>query len=239
MVFKVQDSFFDKVLNAVFGVVVGKNFDNTKNYDFINELFKENLEKSKEKFRDVRIKEESWIIPYRDAFTKLGINPNKFMCSIEALMTRISKGKDIPSINPIVDLGNALSLKYELPIGVHDIDNFINEEIEIRTSTSNDIFIPFGSLEVEHLEDGEIIYASGDEVKTRRWTWRQGENSKVTEKSTNLFIPIDGFTENIDKITSLQNELIDILKNKLNLEVYSGLVDKNNTIFKTEKITNN
>ena len=58
MVFKVQDSFFDKVLNAVFGVVVVKNFDNTKNYDFINELFKENLEKSKEKFRDVRIKEE-------------------------------------------------------------------------------------------------------------------------------------------------------------------------------------
>lgn len=161
------------------------------------------------------------------------------MCSIEALMTRISKGKDIPSINPIVDLGNALSLKYELPIGVYDIDNFINEEIEIRTSTSNDIFISFGSLGFEHLEDGEIIYASGDEVKTRRWTWRQEKNSKVTEKSTNLFIPIDGFTENIDKITSLQNELIDILKNKLNLEVYSGLVDKNNTIFKTEKITNN
>ena len=94
-------------------------------------------------------------------------------------------------------------------------------------------------MEFEHLEDGEIIYASGDEVKTRRRTWRQGENSKVTEKSTNLFIPIDGFTENIDKVTSLQNELIDILKNKLNLEVYSGLVDKNNTIFKTEKITNN
>ena len=42
MVFKVQDSFFDKVPNAVFGVVVVKNFDNTKNYDFINELFKEN-----------------------------------------------------------------------------------------------------------------------------------------------------------------------------------------------------
>ena len=239
MVFKVQDNFFDKVPNAVFGVVVVKNFDNTKNYDFINELFKENLEKSKEKFRDVRIKEESWIIPYRDAFTKLGINPNKFMCSIEALMTRISKGKDIPSINPIVDLGNALSLKYELPLGVHDIDNFIDGNIEIRKATKDDIFIPFGSTEIEHPEEGEIIYASNTEVKTRRWTWRQGENSKVTEKSTNLFIPIDGFTENIDKITSLQNELIDILKNKLNLEVYSGLVDKNNTIFKTEKITNN
>lgn len=40
-------------------------------------------------------------------------------------MRRISKGNDIPHINSIVDLGNALSLKYELPVGVHDIDNFI------------------------------------------------------------------------------------------------------------------
>ena len=43
MVFKVQDSFFEKVPNVVFGVVVVKNFDNTKNYDFINERFTKNL----------------------------------------------------------------------------------------------------------------------------------------------------------------------------------------------------
>jgi hypothetical protein len=39
---------------------------------------------------------------------------------------------------------------------------------------------------------------------------------------------IDGFTENLDKIKELQNELIDILKNQLNLEVAFGIVDKNN-----------
>ncbi len=50
------------------------------------------------------------------------------MCSIEALMTRISKG----NINSIVDFGNSLSLKYELSVGVHDIDNFINSDIQIR-----------------------------------------------------------------------------------------------------------
>lgn len=233
MTFKVEDYFFEKVPNAVFGVVVVKNFDNTKDYDFINKLFIDNLNKSKEKFNNVKIKEEPWIIPYREAFQSLGINPNKYMCSIEALMTRISKGKDIPRINPIVDLGNALSLKYELPLGIHDIDNFKNKEIEIRRATNNDIFIPFGSTEVEHPDEGEIIYASVDEVKTRRWTWRQGENSKVTNNSTNLFIPIDGFTENIDSINALKEELINIFKN-LNLEVYDGIVDKNNQIFTTK-----
>ena len=233
MTFKVDNKFFEKIPNAVFGVVVVKNFDNTKNYDFITDNFQENQKEALKKFEGVKIKEENWILPYRDAFTKLGINPNKYMCSIEALMTRISKGKELPYINPIVDLGNSLSLKYELPIGIHDIDKFINNEIEIRPATSSDTFIPFGSTEIEHPDEGEIIYASKNEVKTRRWTWRQGENSKVTEESTNFFIPIDGFTENIDKIKELQNELISIFK-KLNLETYIGIVDKDNQSFTTK-----
>lgn len=42
MTFKVDNNFFEKIPNAVFGVVVVKNFDNTKNYDFITDGFKEN-----------------------------------------------------------------------------------------------------------------------------------------------------------------------------------------------------
>ena len=131
MKFEVSKDFFDKVEDAVFGVVVVKNFDNKVSYDHINKMFDESLKSSKEKFLNVKIKEEPWILPYREAFRSLNINPNKYMCSIEALMTRISKGNDIPHINPMVDLGNALSLKYELPIGVHDIDNFIDGDIQL------------------------------------------------------------------------------------------------------------
>ncbi len=234
MKFEVSKYFFDKVEDAVFGVVVVKNFNNKVSYNYINNMFNESLKTSKEKFLNVKIKEEEWIQPYREAFRKLNINPNKYMCSIEALMTRISKGNDIPHINSIVDLGNALSLKYELPIGVHDMDNFIDGDIQTRESDGNDNFVPFGSDEIEHPDAGEIIYASGNEVKTRRWTWRQGEKSKVTEESKNFFIPIDGFTSNKDKILELQEELIKYLKGDLKFEVYSGIVDKDNRIFEIE-----
>ncbi len=234
MKFEVSKYFFDKVEDAVFGVVVVKNFNNKVSYNYINNMFNESLKTSKEKFLNVKIKEEDWIQPYREAFRKLNINPNKYMCSIEALITRISKGNDIPNINSIVDLGNALSLKYELPIGVHDMDNSIDGDIQIRESDGNDNFVPFGSDEIEHPDAGEIIYASGNEVKTRRWTWRQGEKSKVTEESKDFFIPIDGFTSNKDKILELQEELVKYLKDDLKLEVYSGIVDKDNRIFEIE-----
>lgn len=148
-------------------------------------------------------------------------------------MSIISKGNDILHINSIVDLDNALSLKYELPVGVHDIDNFISD-IRIKESDGNDNFIPFGGTEIEHPDVGEIIYASGDEIKSRRWTWRQGERSKVAEQSKNFFIPVDGFISNKDKVLELQNELVKFLKDDLNLEFYSRIVDKEHRAFEVE-----
>ena len=56
MIFKVQDSFFQNIPNAVFGIIVVKNFDNTKNYEFINKLFTQNLESSKENSKMLKLK---------------------------------------------------------------------------------------------------------------------------------------------------------------------------------------
>lgn len=152
------------------------------------------------------------------------------MCSIEALVTRTVKKGEMPNINTLVDLGNALSLKYNIPLGIHDIDRF-SGNMEIKKATGNEDFIPFGGETIEHPDKGEVIYVSGSDVKTRRWTWRQGENSKITEDTTNVFIPLDAFLENKDDMLKLQNEFADILKNKLGAIVSIGIVDKDNNEF--------
>ena len=66
-------------------------------------------------------KTEYKIHSYQEAFRALSINPNKHLCSIESLFTRITKGKGMPHINPIVDLGNAVSLKHTLSMSAHDM----------------------------------------------------------------------------------------------------------------------
>ncbi|WP_225436852.1 phenylalanine--tRNA ligase beta subunit-related protein [Limosilactobacillus reuteri] len=45
------------------------------------------------------------------------------MCSVEALFKRLSKRKELPHINPLVDLNNAVSFKYTLPMDTHNLDN--------------------------------------------------------------------------------------------------------------------
>ena len=102
-------------------VVVARGIDNNLLYPEIDSLLNEAIDTAKARFEGKKVKEEPEILPYREAFRTLGINPNKYMCSIEALFTRIAKGKGMPHINPIVDLGNGVSLKYTLPLGAHDI----------------------------------------------------------------------------------------------------------------------
>jgi len=129
---------------------------------------------------------------WRRAFARLGIDPERFPSAVEALLRRVAQGEQLPSINPAVDLANAVSLRYRLPIGAHDVDRLAADFV-VRRSRAGDVFTPMGEAESEEVPAGEVVYADGAEVRTRRWVWRLGERAKVTPASQNLFFPIDGF----------------------------------------------
>lgn len=231
MKFSVSSEVFEKLDNVCFGVIVAKGIDNSLVKNDIVEKLNQSIKDCEDKFKDTKVKELEGILCYRDAFKELGINPNKFMSSIEAMLTRTSKGKGLPNISPIVDLGNAVSLKYMVPLGAHDIDT-LDGDIEVRFSKEGDSFIPLGTEETEILEDGELIYSAGDNVRTRRWIWRQSEQGKITNESKNIFFPIDGFTnKNYDSVMSARDELASLLKEVFSCDVNVGFIDKNNTEF--------
>lgn len=56
----------------------------------------------------------------RTMFHRLGIDPTKTRPSSEALLRRVLKGQDLPSINPVVDVCNLASLEYQLSLGLYD-----------------------------------------------------------------------------------------------------------------------
>ena len=156
MKFIVEKEIFEKLPNACFGVVMAKDIDNSKAYPEIDRLLDESITAAAQRFEGKKVKEEPDILPYREAFRALDINPNKYLCSIEALFTRIAKGKGMPHINPVVDLGNAVSLKYTLPMGAHDLGGS-SEDICIRLSLPGDTFLPVGGETEETPDSGEVV----------------------------------------------------------------------------------
>ncbi len=228
MRFAVEKEVFSRLENVCFGIVVARGIDNRNSRSEISALLDSSIGSIRERLQDINLKEYPAINLYREAFVKLDFNPNKFMCSIEALVKRIMKGGEFPRINNIVDLGNAISLKYILPLGAHDL-NKAEGDIEVRFSRPEDVFVPFGAVEAEKPELGELVYASGSKVKTRRWIWRQSDEGKITEDSSNVFFPIDGFADtNLEAVMASRDELAQALKAIFNCEVKVGLVDKDN-----------
>lgn len=131
MKFEIAKEVFDLLPNAYFGVVAVRGMDNTKEIPELEEMLQANITQCEKDFDGIKVKNADDIVPYREAFRAIGINPNRYMCSIEALLDRIAKGKGFPHINAVVDLGNAVSIKYHLPIGAHDMAT-IDEALEVR-----------------------------------------------------------------------------------------------------------
>lgn len=229
MKFVIDPTIFNRLPHLCIGVVVAKGVDNRNSPAQIQALLAQSIANVEQQFSGVKVKESAAILPYREAFQQLSINPNKFMCSIEALFTRIAKGKGMPSINPLVDLNNAISLKYHLPMGTHDL-SLSDEDVMLRFANENDRFIPFGSGEAETPDEGELIYAVGNQVRTRRWTWRQSEIGKIDENTNYVFFPIDGFVGvNDEQVKAAMNELSELLTSVFQAEVKTGWLDKDQT----------
>jgi len=226
MRFKVYDEVFEKLPDLYFGVVVGYHINNNQNIPEIYALMKNEMSKVENNLKGINLKEYQGIIPYRDAFNQLNLNPNKFMSSVEAMVKRVSKGNVLPSINPVVDLVNRISLKHILPMGAHDLD-VLAGEIAIRFSRKGDAFIPLGEELVEVLEGGELVYADSKRIRTRRWIWRQSNIGKIDENSKNIFFPIDGFHTNKERVVQAAEELEILLKKYFNCDTKKGFIDIN------------
>ena len=214
MYYQVSKEFFDKLPNACFGAVAVRGLDNTHDIPELEQMLAENVAACETYFAGKKPKETEDILPYRAAFTALGINPNKFLCSIEALLTRIAKG--------------AVSIKHRLPMGAHDLDT-IDEGLDVRLAREGDTFIPFGSTEEETPDVGEAVYASGSEIRTRRWTWRQSERGKITQETKAILFPIDGFSDvNAAEVQAAADELAALLHRYFGdgIEIETGTVTK-------------
>ncbi len=190
MRFSIQKELFDLLPDLTIGVAVAKGVDNTRPSKEIEALLDQTIEEMKSSFGSGKAQDHPRIKPWRDAFSKLGISGSKFPSSIEAMARRVLKGDPFPKINALVNLYNCISLKYLVPMGGHDLDTLVGD-VYLRFAEGWEPFTPMGGGETAAVPKGELVYRDDREVLTRNWVWRQCEKDKTTDKTKNIFIPID------------------------------------------------
>ncbi|MFJ7946016.1 B3/4 domain-containing protein [Streptomyces sp. NPDC096354] len=134
--------------------------------------------------------EDPHVAAWRDTYTAFGAKPSRTRNSAEALARRALTDAGLPRINLLVDLYNAISVAHLIPVGGEDTDR-IRGAMRLVRSTGQEPFrtVAGGEEAVEHPEPGEVVWCDDEGVTCRRWNWRQGVRTRLTEESVNaLFL---------------------------------------------------
>ncbi len=154
-----------------------------------------------------RVEELPHIASWRDAFRDFGAKPQRTRTSVEALTRRAATG--LPRINRLTDIYNAISVLHQLPIGGEDLRRYAGSPRLIRSDGTEPFdTVADGATTIEHPEVGEVVWADDAGVTCRRWNWRQGRRTQLTDAtSAALFIldVLDPMTE--DELTMAADEL--------------------------------
>ena len=129
---------------------------------------------------------------WRATFSGFGVKPTQYRSAAEALLRRLTKQGDIPSINPLVDLANLVSIRWRMPVAVFD-QAMVTGLTRVRFADGHEQFTDLGSDLPTNPEPGEVVFV--DEaglVSARRWCWRQSDQSAARETTVEVLITVEG-----------------------------------------------
>lgn len=207
--FIIEDKFWSIFPNSKIGVITCYGIDNSiKDEDKYKKMISESEKEVSKYLQNEEFSSNEVIKVWRDAFKKFKTKKGA-RSSIEALLKRVSTGKKLGTINPLVDIYNSISLKYALPCGGEDIDAFVGD-IRLTQAIGNESFVTLGTDKNEPPFEGEIVYKDDEGAICRCFNWRESVRTMLTEDTNNAFLCIELVDEK--RVKEFDNALKDLSK---------------------------
>ena len=193
--FRYDDAIIERYPAIRAGVVHATGLDNGASLPELLDAYRTEQAAARERLATTAIADIPSIGAWRRAFSLFGAKPTQHRNAAEALLRRLSKQGEIPSINALVDIGNLVSIRYALPVAVFDQAG-VTGATTVRFATGDERFSDLGSSESVHPEPGEVIFVDEDDVvSARRWCWRQSAESATRETTVEALIVTEGLHE--------------------------------------------
>ncbi len=130
------------------------------------------------------------IAAWREAYRAFGARPQRTRNSLEALTRRAAGG--LPRVNRLTDLYNAISVLHQVPIGGEDLERYAGSPRLVRATGAEPFdAVSEGEAAIDHPDPGEVVWCDEAGVTCRRWNWRQGRRTALTEATTTALFIID------------------------------------------------
>ncbi|NOS67421.1 MAG: hypothetical protein HOO67_03605 [Candidatus Peribacteraceae bacterium] len=172
------------------GVIVATGIDNTGHLP--PTFLRDEEQRVRVSMTIESFKDHPHLTSMQEIHKSFGNNPNKFPPSVQALIKRILKGGQLPSINPLVDLYNVISLRYVVCAGAEDMD-LCEGAIRLAYADGTEHFLPLGEVTEDPPVQGELVYKDDKGVICRKLNWREGDRTKITSGTKNAIVVLEGF----------------------------------------------
>lgn len=130
------------------------------------------------------------VAAWRDAYRSFGAKPQRTRNSLEALMRRAASG--LPRVNRLTDVYNAISVLHQIPLGGEDLARYQGAPHLVRATGKESFDATVnGEVVIEYPEPGEVVWCDEVAVTCRRWNWRQGRRTALTDDTTSALFILD------------------------------------------------
>lgn len=226
-VLRVSDGVLERFPEAVLGVVTAHGIDNTREDAAILDRLRREEARVREELAGVQVTEHPHIAPWREAYRRFGAKPKDHPSSIENLVRRVLKGQSLPSINPLVDLYNTVSLRHLVPAGGEDLDRIVGDVLlTIATDREAPVRL-LGEAEERAPHPGEVLYKDDAGAICRRWNWKEADRTKLMPETRNAVLVIEGLPPvGRDLVERAMEDLARSIRDHCGGQVGTAIVDR-------------
>jgi DNA/RNA-binding domain of Phe-tRNA-synthetase-like protein len=190
--FAYDDAVAERYPTIRAGVIHATRLANGPSSPELLEEYRAEQQAASERLKVTAIADLPPVAAWRRVFTGFGAKPTQHRNAAEALLRRLAKHGDIPTINTLVDIGNLVSIRYAMPVAVFDQAS-IASSTTVRFATGAELFTDLGSTDIVHPDPGEVIFVdSNNVVSARRWCWRQSAQSATSTTTVDALIVVEG-----------------------------------------------
>lgn len=180
-----------KFPHLVGGAFLADNVVNGPTPDALRLEYADEQARIRQQIGSTPLSEIAALAGWRSAFRLFGVDPTQYRCASEALLRRLTKKGDIPSINTVVDCCNLVSIRCALPVAAFD-GNAVQDGLTVRFAQGNELFTTLGEDSDDHPLPGEVIFTNpAGRVLARRWCWRQSEDSAARAETRRVLCTIE------------------------------------------------
>ena len=210
----VENEFWSLFPEAQISVLVVKGLDNTVDESkdsYFKSLLDKGAKRAEEYISDDNFTQNEVIQEWRQAFSKFKTKKGA-RSSIEALLKRVSQGREFNPINPLVDIYNSVSLSYAVPCGGEDLKK-IAGHLRLGKAKGGEPFFPLGAESDAPALPEEIIYYDDEGAVCRCLNWREAQRTMLTEETNDAVLVIEAINaEQATRARAAIEELQDLVK---------------------------